>query len=261
MIAFNRVCQNHASLQITSWNAQALRSCVHELEELINDWNPDVTLVQETQLRPCNKVEIPNFNFYQTDRLTHGGGGTAIFIKRSISHHQIFIPSQSFENMAIILNRSNAKPITIVSVYRPHPPIKINEQDLQQFFRNRDCCLIIGDFNAKHRYWNPHPRINQARTVIFKFCNKMSISIHAPDRPTRFDAHGVNTTLGIALAKGLHSMTTISISELTSNHNPVNFDILLNNFTSAPLNTFSFPNWQKFQAVLSRYIPGNPHLK
>ncbi|GFR21168.1 RNA-directed DNA polymerase from mobile element jockey [Trichonephila clavata] len=88
----------------------------------------------------------------------------------------------------------------------------------------------------------------------------MGISIHAPDGPTRFDAHGVNTTLDIALAKGLHSMITTSISELTSNHNPVNFDILLNNFTSAPLNTFSFPNWQKFQAVLSRSIPGNPPI-
>ncbi|GFR04781.1 probable RNA-directed DNA polymerase from transposon X-element [Trichonephila clavata] len=70
----------------------------------------------------------------------------------------------------------------------------------------------------------------------------MGISIHAADEPTRFDAYGVNTTLDIALAKGLPPMTTTSISELTNDHNPVNFDISLNNFTSPPLSTFLFPN-------------------
>ncbi|GFV54733.1 putative RNA-directed DNA polymerase from transposon X-element [Trichonephila clavipes] len=88
----------------------------------------------------------------------------------------------------------------------------------------------------------------------------MGISIHAPAGPTRFDAHGSNTTLDFALAKGLHNMTATSISELTSDHNPVNFDISLNNFTSPPLSTFTFPNWHKFQTVLSESIPGNPTI-
>ncbi|GFX36929.1 hypothetical protein TNCV_1174311 [Trichonephila clavipes] len=100
--------------------------------------------------------------------------------------------------------------------------------------------------NAKHRYWNPQTRINQVGTTIFNFCSKMGISIHAPAGPTRFDAHGSNTTLDFALAKGLHNMTATSISELTSDHNPVNFDISLKNFTSPPLSTFTFPNWHKF---------------
>ncbi|GFT59436.1 spermatogenesis-defective protein 39 homolog [Trichonephila clavipes] len=55
-------------------------------------------------------------------------------------------------------------------------------------------------------------------------------------------------------------MTATSISELTSDHNPVNFDISLNNFTSPPLSTFTFPNWHKFQTVLSESIPGNPTI-
>ncbi|GFY47292.1 hypothetical protein TNIN_27391 [Trichonephila inaurata madagascariensis] len=88
----------------------------------------------------------------------------------------------------------------------------------------------------------------------------MGISIHAPAGPTRFDAHGSDTTLDIELAKGLHNMTATSISELTSDHNPVNFDTNLNNFTSPPLSTFAFPNRQKFQTVLSESIPGNPTI-
>ncbi|GFR12042.1 uncharacterized protein TNCT_9411 [Trichonephila clavata] len=88
----------------------------------------------------------------------------------------------------------------------------------------------------------------------------MGISIHAPTEPTRFDAHGVNTTLDIALAKGLHAITSTSISELTSDHNPVNFDISLNSFSSPSLSTCSFPNWTNFQTVLTESIPGNPTI-
>ncbi|GFR27912.1 putative RNA-directed DNA polymerase from transposon X-element, partial [Trichonephila clavata] len=257
MIAFNRSRQNHTSLRITSWNSQALKSRVQELEEFINDWNPDIILVQETQLRPCDLVTIPNFTLYRTDRLTHRGGGTAIFIKRSISHTHFIISNPNIENTAITLHRTNEKSITIISAYRP-PRSKICEQDLQKFFRNRDCCLVIGDLNAKNKYWNPHPRVNQAGTVIYNYCNKMGISIHAPTEPTRFDAHGVNNTLDIALAKGLHTIAATSISELTSDHNPDNFDISLNNYNSPSISTCSFPNWTKFQTVLTESISGNP---
>ncbi|GFY46833.1 mRNA cap guanine-N7 methyltransferase, partial [Trichonephila inaurata madagascariensis] len=59
---------------------------------------------------------------------------------------------------------------------------------------------------------------------------------------------------------GLHTMTATSISKLTSDHNPVNFDINLNNFTSPPLSIFAFPNWQKFQTILSESIPRNPTI-
>ncbi|GFR24289.1 uncharacterized protein TNCT_625501 [Trichonephila clavata] len=86
----------------------------------------------------------------------------------------------------------------------------------------------------------------------------MGISIHAPTEPTRFDAHGVNNTLDIALAKGLHTIAATSISELTSDHNPVNFDISLSNYNSPSISTCSFPNWTKFQTVLTESIPGNP---
>ncbi|GFR07301.1 hypothetical protein TNCT_435381 [Trichonephila clavata] len=85
----------------------------------------------------------------------------------------------------------------------------------------------------------------------------MGISIHAPTDPTRIDAHGVNNTLDIALAKGLHAISATSISELTSDHNPVNFDISLKNFNSPSLSSCSFPNWTKFQTVLTESIPWN----
>ncbi|GFQ68718.1 hypothetical protein TNCT_739241 [Trichonephila clavata] len=89
----------------------------------------------------------------------------------------------------------------------------------------------------------------------------MGISIHAPTEPTRFDAHGVNNTLDIALAKGLHTIAATSISELTSDHNPVNFDISLNNYNSPSISTCSFPNWTKFQTVLTESIANEDDIE
>ncbi|GFV38733.1 putative RNA-directed DNA polymerase from transposon X-element [Trichonephila clavipes] len=203
--------------------------------------NPYVILVQETQLLPFDQGVILNYSLYRSDHTKLRGGGTAIFIKRIISHRQLLIQNRAFENTAIVLDRQNDKPITTVSVYRPLK-VKIDDEDLHQFFRKTDCCFVIGDFNAKHHYRNPQSRQNPEGRTIYKFCNRIGISVHAPASPTRFYANGANSTLDNALAKKLHSMPMKSISELTSDHNPMNFDICLNNFTVPPFSSFSFPN-------------------
>ncbi|GFW31408.1 probable RNA-directed DNA polymerase from transposon X-element [Trichonephila clavipes] len=49
-----------------------------------------------------------------------------------------------------------------------------------------------------------------------------------------------------------------SIPELSSDHNPVLFEVCLDNFTAPALSTYAFPNWKKFQDILTNTLPGNP---
>ncbi|GFQ88573.1 hypothetical protein TNCT_88651 [Trichonephila clavata] len=51
-----------------------------------------------------------------------------------------------------------------------------------------------------------------------------------------------------------------SIPELSSDHNPVLFEVSLDNYTSPALSTYSFPNWSKFQEILTNALPGNPNI-
>ncbi|GFQ90836.1 hypothetical protein TNCT_215831 [Trichonephila clavata] len=60
-ITFNRVRQNHISLRITSWNAQALSSRVHELEEFIKEWKPNVILIQKNSTQTMRRGGNPQF--------------------------------------------------------------------------------------------------------------------------------------------------------------------------------------------------------
>ncbi|GFS95018.1 putative RNA-directed DNA polymerase from transposon X-element [Trichonephila clavipes] len=169
---------------VISWNANGIRSRIEEFRSYIADWNPDIVNLQETHLQPCHSFIFSDYSIYRTDR-TFRGGGTAIMIKRSIPHHQIFINNNSLENTAIKLIRQNDQPVTIVSAYRP-PRKPISDQDLHRIFRNQGYVLVAGDLNAKHVSWSPLTQQNVAGTLIRRFCDRTGYSFIAPPEPTHF---------------------------------------------------------------------------
>ncbi|GFQ76028.1 hypothetical protein TNCT_460571 [Trichonephila clavata] len=64
----------------------------------------------------------------------------------------------------------------------------------------------------------------------------------------------------MAICKGMTVSEVASIPELSSDHNPVLFEVSLDNFTSPALSTYAFPNWSKFQTILTSTLPGNPKI-
>ncbi|GFW98284.1 putative RNA-directed DNA polymerase from transposon X-element [Trichonephila clavipes] len=94
---------NQIAQMMSNWNANGLKTNLEELKDCIIDYNPDVIGIQETHLRPADRVSIPNYTCHRSDRTTHRGGGTALFVKNSIRHHAILNVSNTFENSSIIL--------------------------------------------------------------------------------------------------------------------------------------------------------------
>ncbi|GFW56158.1 probable RNA-directed DNA polymerase from transposon X-element [Trichonephila clavipes] len=212
--------------------------------------------LQETHLQPCHHLAFPNYNIYRTDR-TCRGGGTAILIKRNIPHHEIVINNQSFETTAIKIERSNLQPITVISAYRsPRKPILVH--DLHQLFRKQDYVLVAGDLNAKHASWSPIAQQNVAGHTIRRFCDSTGFTLNAPLELTHIHKNLRNTVIDLAICKGMTITDVTSIPELSSDHNPVLFEVCLDNFTAPALSTYAFPNWKKFQDILTNTLPGNP---
>ncbi|GFX42375.1 probable RNA-directed DNA polymerase from transposon X-element [Trichonephila clavipes] len=180
-------------------------------------------------------------------------------IKRSIPHHQIFITNNSLETTAIQLIRQNDQPVTIVSAYRP-PRKPFTEQDLHRIFRNQGYVLVAGDLNAKHASWSPHTQQNTPGNIIRRFCDRTGYSLAAPPEPTYFHRNTRSTTIDIAICKGMTVTDCSSIPELSSDHNPVLFEVSLDDYTSPSLSIYSFPNWYKFQDILTNTLPGNPKI-
>ncbi|GBN86574.1 hypothetical protein AVEN_41318-1 [Araneus ventricosus] len=96
---FNTMYQNN--LQIISWNADGLKGKFREFKYFFEEWQPDITALQETHLNPGDRLRVPNYSAYRTDRTTHTGRGTALLVKNSIYHHPTPIVSSSFENTTI----------------------------------------------------------------------------------------------------------------------------------------------------------------
>ncbi|GFS97758.1 probable RNA-directed DNA polymerase from transposon X-element [Trichonephila clavipes] len=138
-----------------------------EFKDTIIDYNPDVIGIQETHLRPADRVSIPNYTCHRSDRTTHRGGGTAIFVKNSIRHHAIVNTSNTFENTSVILQVGNNTKITVACIYRP-PHGSINTIELDAILNHSNKAFLFGDFNAKHSSWNPGRTLKSTNWIKFQ---------------------------------------------------------------------------------------------
>ncbi|GFY32919.1 probable RNA-directed DNA polymerase from transposon X-element [Trichonephila clavipes] len=125
-------------------------------------------------------------------------------------------------------------------------------------FRNQDYVLVAGDLNAKHASWSPIAQQNVAGHTIRRFCDSTGYSLNAPLEPTHFHKNLRNTVIDLAICKGMTITDVTSIPELSSDHNPVLFEVCLDNFTAPALSTYAFPNWKKFQDILTNSLPVGP---
>ncbi|GFU19954.1 putative RNA-directed DNA polymerase from transposon X-element [Trichonephila clavipes] len=249
-------------LHIVSWNADGIQHKIEELENYINDNSPDIIALQETFLRPCIDLNIPNYSTHRNDRLSHRGGGTAILVRNSIAHHAINIYTTAV-NITAIEIEGPTNNITVCSLYRsPSSPINSFIPDLIKIFRNRTQCIVVGDYNAKHSTWNQNRRGNTAGARLFHYANTCGLVISAPNDPTRIpqrqNQHPSVIDLGVSC--GINNITVESRYDQSSDHNPVHFVVKLNFKTSHLLNCKTITNWNKFQDILSTTIAGNPPL-
>ncbi|GBN55885.1 hypothetical protein AVEN_163399-1 [Araneus ventricosus] len=129
---------------------------MHDFRVFVDEHTPDLILLQETKLKNNKGIYLPNYVLYRNDGPQNpASGGTAIFIKNSISHNEIFLPNLSIISATILtVNLINQPPITIASVYVPcrFDPRFIN--DLKLILNTNTSVILCGDFNAHHRLWN-----------------------------------------------------------------------------------------------------------
>ncbi|GFR19666.1 putative RNA-directed DNA polymerase from transposon X-element, partial [Trichonephila clavata] len=213
---------------------------------------------------PSDNFKIPKWSSScpRNDRLTHRGGGTAILVKNSIAHHSINIFTSTVGITSIEIEGPSGN-IAVCSLYRsPTSSVHSFILDLIKIFRNKSQCIVVGDFNAKRRSWNPHGTINKAGTALHNYSRSCGYVISAPYDPTRIPSqlNHIPFVIDIGLSCGLNNITVECRYELTSDHNPVHFVINFNFHISHLLNCKTITNWNKFQDILSTTIAGNPTI-
>ncbi|GFU56122.1 putative RNA-directed DNA polymerase from transposon X-element [Nephila pilipes] len=132
--------------------------------------------------------------------------------------------------------------------------------DLRKIFHNKNICLAIGDYNAKHHSWNPGRRQNAHGNRIYKFARTFGLDLITPTTLTRYPTNENHypSTIDFGISKGLTNSSVTVKNELSSDHDPLLFQINLQNFIPPRNNYHRFTNWQKFQNIVKEIIPGNP---
>ncbi|GFX52860.1 probable RNA-directed DNA polymerase from transposon X-element [Trichonephila clavipes] len=256
-------------LSLCSWNANGIRNKLFEFKIFVEKHCPDIILLQETHLRPSQYFNICNYNCYRNDRITDGpaSGGTLILVKNTIPHFMPHsTPLQHIEATTITLNPPNVNPLTITSIYIPPQSDKfLFTLDLENILQINSNCVIFGDFNATHNAWNCSHNSTRG-TQLKNFTDTLNINIAFPNMPTRYGTHSSNT-LDIALINNFNFPYDItSISDLSSDHNPVILNFSLCNITHMDKTRAISTCWSTFHKNLDKNIHfadmlniNNPH--
>ncbi|GJQ65109.1 hypothetical protein Trydic_g7254 [Trypoxylus dichotomus] len=207
-------------MTIAFWNANGLSTKKTELEEFVQRHQLDAVLIGETHLRAGNRLTLPNFRVYRTDRENARGGGTAILVKSTIEHHaDLALDLTNIEATAVTVNLATG-PVKLVAAYKA-PNRQLLEDDLSEIFDTRGAVILAGDLNAKHPSWNSR-RTNASGTCLRRFADDLHLLVDATAEPTIYPHNGQPDVLDIVVMKDVaqfHQLTVLN--ELSSDHNPV----------------------------------------
>lgn len=182
----------------------------------------DILFVTETHLKPSDNFKLKNMIAYRTDRPIRRGGGTAIFIKSSITHNVEVLPAlRTLEATAITINTHQRK-IALIADYLS-PRADFVEDDFLLLFARFDRILLCGDLNSKHLAWNSR-RGNEKGDKLYDLEPRLQALTQAPVDPTYIPpfANQQPDVLDVAIVKNVYTNLNLkTINDLTSHHQPV----------------------------------------
>lgn len=244
-------------LKVLSWNCNGIEQKIPELTAFVNENKIDIILLGETRISPKRKLTIPNYFTYRTDRPkttnTPNAGGTAILIRKNISHQHIIL--QTKMDSTTIQVKLNNKTAQISAAYKS-PTAILHASDLDTLTNHNGPFLIAGDLNSKHPSWNSR-LANTAGRKLLRHSEVNKYAIAGPDSPTYYPYNkkhqpDVLDIVLLDLQSAQHTLT--NHNDLSSDHNPIQINIQGNPLSNyppiAPKKTRI--NWTKFKEELSR---------
>ncbi|KAF8785184.1 putative RNA-directed DNA polymerase like protein [Argiope bruennichi] len=227
-------------------NSQDLADIFEDFAERIK---PDIIAVQETHLRPTDRLKIPNYSFYSTpSRTGRGIRGTGIFVKNNLDYTHYHNPTLRHIEATIIKIKvlgTKDDSINIISTYISPACNSEFTLDIEALVQTNYSTILIGDLSAKHRQWNCE-RANPQGINLYSFIKKLKMKIIAPDKPTRYSATS-ETIIDLAITRNMHFTSIIeTLTDLSSDHLSIVLHININEINKQEIFRLR-PNWKKFR--------------
>ena len=191
------------ALRLACWNADGVRGRKLELEHFLSQHCVDICLLSETFLNPGESFRLANYVCQRTDRPT-AGGGTALLVRRGITHYSVTVPGlNQLEATAIPIMLAD-RPVNVLAAYLS-PSRPLVGADLDACFGGGLPVLMAGDLNAKRVDWNS--RLSTRREKLLRdYADGNSCRIFGPDSPTTnsYNSSATPDVLDMVITRDLH---------------------------------------------------------
>lgn len=249
-------------INILSWNANSIKYKCNELSQTILDYNLDIIGLCETKINDNYNLSIKGFHVYRNNR-DNRGGGVALAINKNIKQTFYNLPQlNSVEAVAAQIHTPQGQ-VLLICMYIP-PKNKLNINDIRILFNLQNKTILFGDLNARNKIWNCLTN-NSNGKLINSFCSTHNYIIHAPDEPTFYPPQqGFRlSTIDLFITKNFnHLSKPISLSILSSNHNPI-FSEIDFDFTYShqkQINDLKNANWHLYKNIINENLDLSHHI-
>jgi len=131
---------------ILQWNVNSVFERKAELMEILASTQPHVVCLQESKLKPTDKLYIPGYNIVRKDRTHKGGGGVLTAIKTGMPYTSIDIDCK--DALCIQIKMENNY-VYITNLYVPpksdYPTEEIRKHLITHHSMKH---ILLGDMNA-----------------------------------------------------------------------------------------------------------------
>jgi hypothetical protein len=214
----------HRPLQVIAFNANGIWRQRYELSKQLQDLHVDVALSSEAYLKPHERLFIPKYHFYRTDRYPDRKDGNAVAVRKGIPHNPIDLPPLvSVEATGVCIPTGNSE-VLLAPVYKS-PGRAWNDADITELLSFRRKYILAGDLNAEHPFWNSTVSKPSGEKLMELFdLNEFEIS--APQYPTHYSHAENGDVLDIVVHQNIR-VSDVTVSDiLDCNHFPIVFHVL-----------------------------------
>ena len=196
------------------WNADGVLNSWYELELFLEEEDIDVCCVQETKLRPTDRVpRMKNYVVVRKDRMVEGGargGGLLILIRTTITYRkcssEMLVKNPGMECLSVQLPTKDGTPLKVTNIYIPPSTSPVlgragnNMTAIELALEEGE--IIMADMNAHDALWDEMGRSNErGESVVEQLMDCAGVVLN-DGRPTRIDPiRGVETAPDITIVR------------------------------------------------------------
>ena len=177
------------------WNARSLPRKTQEFKNYLGITKPTVVGLCETWLSPHIYLNLPGYIVTWKDRCQGHSGGLLLAIQDTFTYSPIDLPQWPHGHLEVVAARVSSTKgwITVAACYNTQGTASY--QEFTHYFSHLPPPVILmGDFNAHHRCWEPNLPLHHTNTsgkALFQvILDSPHLSLFSPPGlPTRYHPH------------------------------------------------------------------------